>query len=335
MQLASYAGEEVDLDAALVQLVADGAWALERQRLADGLAALKAGTEVSPRDLKVAEEAFRRERGLLSGEDLARWLSARELKVADLRAHLQVGLAAAEAAARAQPPPPDEVREAARRAVLLSGLAIEGARQLVAGAAALDVVEHKPAAPPTEEAGELARRAADDTTLPLENRDLAYLHSLAERVLLARVALAAAHQQMPDREVEGTLAEHRVEWTELEFSELRLPTEQAAREAVLCLSEDHLELAEVGALAGAAVQHRSCPAGQLGPPLEGHLLACQPGAAVGPLRTGDVWSVAVLHRRRAPSVEDEAARRRALEIAVRKRLDRRLAGRVKWYDAAV
>lgn len=336
MQLATYGSEEVPLDAALLELVASGAWGLERERLASGLAAVGAGGDAPASQLKAAEESFRRQRGLLAAEDLTAWLTARELSVADLRAHLRLGLAGPHGDRSATTVPVPALREAARRAVLLDGLATEAARRLMLGAAALDVGGSEVPVATSEQAAALAAQARADPALPLEQDGTdSQLEQLAARVVRLRSALAGAVHQLPEGEVEEVLQENWAQWTRLRYSELTLPTERAAREALLCVTEDHLDLEEVAHLAGAPLRRVDCRAAEVGPPLGTELLSTAPGGAIGPLQGHNGWSVAVLHERTATSLEDPVARQQAVDITVRRRLERRLAGRVRWHAAAL
>lgn len=354
MQLVTYMSEDIDLDCALLHLVANGVWASERQRLCEGITAVEGGLALGPDELRSAEETFRRGHGLLAAEDLRAWLGARELSVGQMRAYLRVAVAASAQAAGADSAQAagaasarvggatgagagrtEQLRELARPALIIGGAVAGAAEGLVRGAAALDLLSTPPAPDPAGDAGALARVAAEDPALPLEVRKAAPLEERAAKVLRYTSALAAARREVLEREVGDVLAENRVEWTELEYSELSLPTPQAAREAMMCLKVDHLGLAEVAALAGAQVRERSCTAGEVGADLGVELLASRPGAPLGPVPGEGGWSVVVLRRRHTPGPEDEAARQRALDIALGRRLERRLAGRAKWHVAVL
>lgn len=338
MQLAAYGAEEVEIDAALLEMVAGGIWQAEKERLVTALAAQGAVGELPAADVRSAEEAFRRQRGLLAADDLAVWLQSRGLGVPEMRAHLRLRLAGAKAGALTTPlasPAPAEVREAALRAALLEGWLADAARRLVMGAAAVEL-GWSPSAPPSEEdAVALAAGAAADRSLPLGPDRGPGLVAVAARVLALRAALASAYLQLSDDDVEEVLQEHWADWAQLEYSELTLSTEGAAREAVLCVREDHLALEEVAHMASAPVRRVECRAVEVPSPLGAELLSGDPGSPIGPVRGLEGWSVAVLHQRRAPGMDDPEARDRALDIGVRRRLERRLAGRVKWYAAAL
>lgn len=333
MLLATYGEDEVDLDSALLELLAEGDWGPARDHFARGLSALEEGFTPLAGDLKRAEERFRRQRNLLSGDDLRRWLTSRDLGIGDLRAYLRVELAAGERPGL--PPPPADLAEACRRGLLLDGSASKAARRVVMGAAAADILGSAAPQRPDEDWRELATRAADDPALPVGDREGQVLGAKARRVLQLRAALGALGADLADGEVDDVLAEKALEWTELQYAELSLATPQAAREAIMCLSQDGLGLAEVAALAGTVVNRHACLAGEVSAPLSPHLLSGQPGQPLGPVRDGERWSVVVLDQRRAPSADDDGARGKAREVALSRKLERRLAGRARWHAAAI
>jgi hypothetical protein len=338
MQLASYGAEEVGTDLALLEMLAGGIWQVEKERLVTALGAHGAGAEVPAADLRSAEEGFRRQRALLAADDLAVWLQARGLGLPDLRAHLRLGLVGAKTAAVPTPlvaVPDTDVRDAALRAALLEGWLGDAARRLVMGAAAVEVGWAPATEPSEEEALSLAEGAARDRALPLSTDDAVALVALAARALSLRAALANAYLQLPERDVEDILQENWADWAQLEYSEVTLPTEGAAREAVLCVRDDHLALEDVAQMASAPLRRVECRAVEVPSSLGAELLTGEPGSAIGPVRGREGWSVAVLHRRRATGVEDPEAWARAQDIGVRRRLERRLAGRVRWYAAAL
>jgi hypothetical protein len=327
MDVATYGDEEIGLDEILLEVVASGAWEGERDRLARGLAAGEG--DVQPDALRRAENAFRRARGLLAADDLVAWLAARGLGVGDLRAHLRLQLAADHAGEG--PVASADLKAAARVAVLLDGTAGDALRRLLRGAAAEDILEPPLPEPGPGEATALARVAAADPALPLHETDAAALEPIAARALRRRLALAAAHERVEAREVEGALAQKRIDWTELEFAELVVSTEPAAREAMLCVSEDGVELAAAGELAGGRYRERRCLASEAVPALRARLLAGEPGTPIGPVPGPEGWSVVVLERRHPPTADDGGVWDRARRLVVAERLERRLAGRVRWH----
>lgn len=346
MQLAGYGGYELDLDHALIDLFIDGALQAESARLKLGLTALATGAEVKAEYVKLAEQDFRRARGLLAAEDLSQWLADREVTVAAFRAHMRTGLAAASAGAQDADPPgmvpfpgpgaeAETLSQAVRTAVLLEGLASGAVRRLLQGAAALELAEEPSLPPSPDETSSLAGAAGADTRLPLADRSLEGLEERAATVLRLRAGRAWAYCHVPVHDVEEVLGQHRLAWAELEYSATVLETEGAAREALLCIRDDHMALADVAAMAGAACWQQACRAEDVRPPLREHLMNSAPGTAVGPVHQEGGWAVGVLHKRCPPGHDEGWAWDRAMEIAVSTRLDRRLAGKAKWHAAAL
>jgi hypothetical protein len=325
MPAVTFDGEELYLDALLVGAVADGSWAELRTALRRGVVADQARPKLDTSAVRTAESSFRRTRGLLAGEDLLAWLAEREVTVGDWRAHVRRMLLAEE------PPLPDShpvsntvLAAAEHTALAVEDVAARAARRLLLGAAAGGPA---PAHDPRH-ALALATRAADDPALPLADRNLRSLSAHAARVLRLRGQMERARTEVDARAVRETVAEHRLDWTVLVYDELIVPTEPAAREAVLCVSEDRMDLAAVGLIAGAPVHQGRRIAAQGANP---HLLAGETGAPLGPIFGADGWRVLVVRERRTPALDDPDTYARARELALERILDRRLAGRVRWH----
>jgi hypothetical protein len=325
MRAVTFEDEDLSFDALLLGAVADGSWAELRGALTRGLAAERAGAPTDTAAVREAESSFRRARGLLAGEDLRSWLDEREVTLGDWRSHVRRMLAAEEhLLATPEAFPELGLPDAARVAVAVEGLVGQASDVLLLGVAA-----GSPAL--AEDTGDQARalagRAADDLALPLADRALGRLTVEAAEVLRLRGQLDRARTEIAAETVREAIAEHLLDWTVLVYDELVLPTEQAAREAALCLGEDGMDLEEVGRLAGAPPLRCRVSAQDADP----RLLAGSPGAPLGPVSSVRGWQVIVLRERRAPSPDEPQTRERARELALRRVLDRRLAGRVLWH----
>jgi len=327
MQAVTFDDEDLAFDALLVAATADGSWAELRGALARGLAAELDGVQPDPAAARAAESVFRRARGLLAGEDLLAWLAERDVTVGDWRAHVRRMLLAEDQSAPSPDAVPDlDLAIAARTAVRLEDLVARAARPLLLGAAAGE----QPLQDDEQRATSIAASAAADLALPLADRNPEHLAVQAAAVLRLRGQLERARTELDARTVRETIAEHSLDWTVLVYDELVVQTEQAAREAMLCVGEDGMDLEAVGGLVGAQVhrhRHVAAEAAVAGP----HLLAATPGAALGPVSGADGWRMLVLRERRAPTADDPATWARARELALEQILDRRLAGRVRWH----
>jgi len=335
-------------DALLLELVASGDWAVARSTLQIGLACERSQEEgPSPSMLKAAETAFRRERRLLSGEDLRSWLGARDLSVTQWRDHLRRAVLVAAVDGDGEAPgtatgqePVDDGAMAmhARPALLLDGLFASALGRLLDGAAAVELERDSGGPdpgpeidPPTREACEnLAHVASADGALPLENREVGALTDLAGIVLSLREARVRAFSEADDRRIRELFAERRLDWTRLDFEELALASESAAKEAVLCIRDDGLDLATVAERVGVSPASMSCTAADAGPAAAPLLLAATPGQPLGPIvGEGGGWRVLVLRARRVPEMSDAEFWNRARDEVVAERLNRHLAGKVR------
>jgi hypothetical protein len=111
---------------------------------------------------------------------------------------------------------------------------------------------------------------------------------------------------------------HRVDWTRVTLDTLSLPTDHAAREAVLCLKIDGLSFYEVGALSRQSVRRSSLFLEDSPPERRPALLAADPGQILGPTATEDGrFEVCRVECREEPALEDERVAARARETAIR------------------
>jgi hypothetical protein len=149
------------------------------------------------------------------------------------------------------------------------------------------------------------------------------------------LALGAARQRIDsragDREVRLMITERQLDWTRFDVEEITLETASAAREAVLCVRDDGLELAEVGRRAERPTRRHTWTAVQAGTRLAGQLMAATPGTPVGPLADGDTWRVVVVRARLVPDEHDPTTWAHARAEVAAEMLTRRLAGKVRFH----
>ncbi len=343
--LASFGDIGITGDHALLELLVSGRWTEVRAEMRAGLAPASSAVGEPTRDeVKSAEVAFRQARRLLAADDLKSWLAERSLSVADWRGHLARALQAQRYQATASNTTQEvqdgddvddaELSASARIAIVVEGTFESAVGRLLEGAAAADL-EHDAGTSfepcPDSDAEALARSAASDNALPLQVRDVSSLTNMAATVLDWTGARQRAFEGADPRHVRELLAERRLDWTQLEFDELVLSSATAAREAVMCVRADGLDLAAVGALAEVPVRTRSCTAEEAGEASAPHLLAAEPGAALGPIEEAGAWRVLVLRERLVPNADDPAVWARARAQVVSEQLHRRLAGKVRFH----
>jgi hypothetical protein len=147
----------------------------------------------------------------------------------------------------------------------------------------------------------------------------------------AREALLAAVTSPAD--VERCLAGHVLDWLRFETAELEVGSEDAAREALLCVREDGLTLAEVGAEVGRKPARRVRTFAETNDMLSSLLAAAQPGDLVGPVAIDGSFLVAQLLAKARPSADDPAMVEQARAELLASAVSRHTAGRVTWHAA--
>ena len=308
-----------------------GEWAGFERRLTEGLAcAAKARGDGVPADSEAIESAaveFRYKRDLISGTDVTAWLDTTGFSAADWTEYLTRDLLrtrlspVSDATLDAHAPSTRQLHEAALAEGICSGIFDEFERSLAgrvalaegADSAALSAADAAPLR--DTEAARLARvyahwvngRAADDVRRRFVRalRVEEIFRGVAER-LTTPAALAVI------------VDAHRVEWTRVTLATLSLPTDHAAREAVLCLTIDGLSLYEVGTLARQPVRRASLFLQDSPAERRPALLAADAGQVVGPIPTEDGrFDVSRVEDRVEPVLGDERVAERARQTAIR------------------
>lgn len=128
------------------------------------------------------------------------------------------------------------------------------------------------------------------------------------------------------------LEARQMDWLRVECDLLELPAEGMAREAALCVREDGLSLDEVAARAGVQVAERAFLLVDAPPELADPLLSARPGDLVGPVSSGDAFSVALVRDKRAP-VPDDPAIGELLDVEVARRaIDSEVKKWIRWHE---
>jgi hypothetical protein len=313
-------------DVVLAEL-ARSSWPELETRARSGLAAQQrlsaTGGELQAGETTEAARRFRYERDLLAAEDLEAWLERWSISLAEWSDYLRrdvlrgrsTGVSGADV-------PPEEVAAAIGVEAICSGSLESGARRLATEAAL--------AGPDPAEA-----TADVDPAAAAELLGLA-VELCAERLEVvagvAAAAEAAASEIASESAVERELAMHRLDWLLVDIEVLEVENEDAAREALLCVASDGLELADVAAQAGSQLRRRSVTLTDAPDWLAPHLLGVEEGSVLGPLRHEDGFAVVSVVSRKVPSADDPDARRRA-ETALLERASQNLvAAKVEWRE---
>lgn len=310
----------------------DGSWQALEARSADGIAALsalaEAGGEVGRDDERAAIAAFRRERGLIAGDDFRAWREARDLEPADVSGYVRRGLALelAEPAAR---PEADQLAAVMRVQAICSGTLAALAATLASWNAARRGLGDDDA---EADSAPLLAAARACTAAGLESLGDYELESHARAVAELKAAYDAFTTQVAAADkVDGTIAAHGMAWQHFQWNEADFASESAAREAVLLVREDGMGFAEVAQLAGGTAYTHTAYFDQLSKEVGGVLMATQPGSLAGPLPVNGngAWRVVQVAGRSSADPADPVLRERARQELVSDALERHLVGRVR------
>jgi hypothetical protein len=156
-------------------------------------------------------------------------------------------------------------------------------------------------------------------------------------VHLARLEIALRRfsaEALTPRAIQEQIGHRSLEWIRLDCQVLTVPDEQAAREAVLSVREDGLDLAEVARLARAQVREERIYLDEAEPELRERLLSAGRGDLVGPLPVDGIFWLGLVRDKVLPTEADPDVRRRAEDDLLARLLTREVEARVQWHAAA-
>jgi hypothetical protein len=185
---------------------------------------------------------------------------------------------------------------------------------LLAAEGALPPPEAGPPGTPDAMAVRLARQHAHWLAMRPERERLSRLAAvigLESRFTALAEGLATPESLLQAVEV------HRLDWVRLELETLSFTSEDAAREALLCVTHDGLSLNDVAGLSRQSVRRTHWFLQDLPQTVQERLLSVPGGQACGPLGGADGrYEVATVVSRTAPSLEDDRVAERARQEAV-------------------
>jgi hypothetical protein len=323
--LESYAWGDVFLAAKL-----RGEWDELDAGLRKGIAAVAAAP---PSDAPVtrAGNAWRRTRRLLAADELREWLSAHRLKLADWRAYFE--RAVARDGARVDPGAAcaEQVADAIWAEGTCSGAFERYAAALAERAAALGTAPSVQGIPPP---AWFERTPSHDEAraLGLDPGDVAHR---VERLWRGE----RAHRRLSDSvrasdDVRKTVIAKTVDWLRVDCDLLQTGAEDTAREAVLLVREDGMDLSDVARQAGLPLAAERLFVGELPAELRAPLVSAAPGELVGPvaLDVDGPYLVVSVKDKVVPSIDDAEIRARAQHAAVSAALAREVRDRVRWHE---
>jgi hypothetical protein len=313
--------------------LSDGLW---RELIAELGAGLAGAAAADSAHVRAAALDYRRERGLLSGEDLRAWLAERDLDADDLAAYLRRkvarGAGAGQPAADALPSA-QELAASLRAEAMLGGALARCGELLAKGAGAARARGTLYELPPAP-ADDLVALARADELSALDAIDADELEAKARRVAALAGEFSSFCAEIADDEsMERTLRRHRLDWQRYHFRHAAFTEEPAAREAALCVRQDGMSLDEVAGLARVAVLEQTQRLDEVDKQMNGVLLATAPGELAGPYRIDDSYTLVQVLERTAPDPDDPQVRELARSELVADALERHLVGRVHWHVA--
>ena len=229
---------------------------------------------------QAGSEQFRSDRDLITAEETERWLERRGLTVEEFGDYFARSTAvappsAADATVIPYDDAPTELRDQLRIDLILNGAFDEMTERLAWRFAAQDAPETTPDAAPL---GEPAR---------------------LEDAYEQRRALALTPQARAD-----ALTFLRLGLTRVELESLELESDDAAREALLCLREDGETMAEVARDGGYLLQQRRWWTGDIPAELQMSFLSAVPGEVLGPVVNKDEFQIYRVVRKIEPQLDD-------------------------------
>jgi hypothetical protein len=328
--------QELDIADLVVLGVLSGDWLEFEARVAWGLELERRhGDEVGAELVRHAATVFRYERGLISAREFTTWLTARNLKVAELAGCLRRSLLRQRFG-----PAPANIDLRGRAGVLraealfdgiLVRLASAGVRLLVAGRR--EQLASSPGELPAQLPGNVdvarARRAAGIAALDEDELQARLGRLISLRGALERLRLEVGS---PDA-LRRKLSEHGLDWLELSGPQLTFASEGAAREARLLFIEDRLSADAVAQRAGVPVITHSVYVSEFPHGIGVSFAGRVEGEVLGPWQDDQRWHVMRLDAKVAPSPENGELRAQAIEELLGELIERGAAGRVRSHCA--
>jgi hypothetical protein len=115
-----------------------------------------------------------------------------------------------------------------------------------------------------------------------------------------------------------------------ELDTLELPTQTAAKEALFCITEDGLTLAEVAKDTGFNFENRKVYYFEMDVDGRDAFLAKQAGEMVGPLKRGEAFQISLIRNREMPSPQDPDVARLAEKLMLERITQQEVNNRIKW-----
>jgi len=161
--------------------------------------------------------------------------------------------------------------------------------------------------------------------------DAKHLMEVKRDLALIHVGFQEFYKQIVTRE--SLAAEIKIRGSDLirfEVDFLELPSEQAAKEAVLCITEDRRSLEDVAEEAGLTLRKETLYSFQMDDTWKDAILGKQPGEFVGPFQNGETFLVSLIRNRTMPTVRDADVARLAEALMVGRIQDQEINNHIHW-----
>jgi hypothetical protein len=228
----------------------------------------------------------------------------------------------------------DEIAECLIPEGVCSGAFLQWARALAIRAAAYEALRTA--------AGAVSADDAIDPSAVFPQFSKARSDALPERVsrppddkleLLARLEMSLHRFRdgiASSCDLDAEIAQRRLDWIRLHCELALFPDEQAAREAILCLREDHQALGDIAARARTTACEIFLFLEDVEAGWRPTLLPASPGEVLGPLRMGERVAVLAVRDKRIPTARDPEIQQRAQRAAFDRAVERALQTYVRW-----
>jgi hypothetical protein len=328
--VAKVGGRSISYEDLVLVAVSDGSWEEFVCWCVEGLRRDEEGA-VSAGDVRRAAEAFRRHRKLEAGEDLRAWLAERAITMAQWQSHLRRRVVQGEDTVTSYRSTgfPAEFEDALRIYSFCRQFWEGEVPRVLTWSVAAELVGE--VAPDTTELDRFVELAVND--------DVARLGAIGGDWLRERMATLMAWCQAYERlgahladesTIAGFVAERWVDWSVITVESCLVPTESAAREALLCATEDDLKPEEISERAKGTVELSTVGAGEFDSGLPPRLLSAPIDTPAGPIRHEDRWSVVWVRDRRPPDPTDPVVRADVTAELVVDAVQRQLIDRESW-----
>ncbi|HXH09282.1 MAG TPA: hypothetical protein VNP04_05900 [Alphaproteobacteria bacterium] len=326
-----------------------GDWATMEQDVRAGLACLKhmenTGEGPTAAEVQAAAREFRYARQLISAQEAEAWLAHRHLSPETWLAYLQRSVLRQQWSSRLRElllQYPITAAEVAQHIVsegICSGKLAEYAQKLAARAAIHARGREAMTAEPPGSATEAAQSRI--CQLPPLRPDICRLLGLPPERCRERLhtllGLEAEFERvcrsiLTPKTLQDQLRVHGLDWIRLDCHCLMVPQEQMAREALLCVREASMTLAEVAAHAHIDMQHIRWYLEDVEPMLQPYFLAARQGEWLGPFCVGDAYALFWVLDKVMPAIDAPDIRRRAEQRVLRRLIDEAIDTQVRWHS---